>query len=206
MSATSRTNTKFSIITPSYLKMYKNSADDRVNKFIRAVDSVINQSYKSWELIIVSDGCDLTIDIYKKMYQMYYPKIQCLSINKQKGNFSGSVRQIGINISKGEYITYLDTDDYFEKNHLSNISSQLKNYDWVYYNNNIGGEIKNIDYYLATTSSITHKNNLNISWDNANGYGHETKVIYDLYKKYSNHAKIKYTGYVVCHTVNGINI
>lgn len=198
---------RFSIIMPSYLDDYKNAAKDREVKFVRAVDSVINQSFKDWQLIIIADGCDKTVNLYKQAngYRMYFPKIKCLKINKQKGNFVGLVRQKGINISDGEYITYLDTDDYFKTDHLQKLNDQLNDKDWVYYNNNISGKIRNIDYYMMTTSSITHKRLLDVTWDGCNGYGQDFNFAYQLYEKYPNHEKIDYPGYVVCHTINGID-
>ena len=46
-----------SVIMASYLGEYENSASDRKTKFIRAVDSFVNQTYKDAELIIISYGC-----------------------------------------------------------------------------------------------------------------------------------------------------
>ena len=58
--------TKFSIIMPSYLGDYPNSATDKEDKLIRAIESVLQQTYKNWELIIIADGCDKTINLLKK--------------------------------------------------------------------------------------------------------------------------------------------
>jgi len=197
---------KFSIIMPSYLGEYVNCAKDRDIKFKRAVDSVIKQLFEDWELIIISDGCHETVDIYKSDYIHLYPKVQCIYIDKQQGNFVGIVRQKGIEISKGKYITYLDTDDYFNDDHLQKLEPQLKSYDWVYYDNFINGKIREIDYYRMTTSSVTHKNSLDVTWKGCNGYGQDFNFAYQLYKNFPNHAKISYTGYVVCHTVGGVDL
>lgn len=58
------TEPMFSIVMPSYLGDYNSSAGpsatNRVEKFIRAVDSVLAQTFGSWELLIVADGCEKT--------------------------------------------------------------------------------------------------------------------------------------------------
>ena len=44
-----------SVIMPSYLGAYKNAAKDRDRKIVRAINSVVRQTYKDWELIIIAD-------------------------------------------------------------------------------------------------------------------------------------------------------
>ena len=51
---------KFSVIMASYLGNYPGCANNREAKFIRSVKSFLNQSYDNKELIIVSDGCEIT--------------------------------------------------------------------------------------------------------------------------------------------------
>ena len=56
-----------SIIMPSYLGAYRKSAKDREVKLRRAVKSVIHQEYDDWELIIVADVCERTVEIIKEI-------------------------------------------------------------------------------------------------------------------------------------------
>ena len=82
----------------------------------RTIKSVTRQNFKDYEIILVDDcSIDGTIDLVKKNYG---DKIKILSTKK---NFGGPAisRNIGINISKGNWISFLDADDYWFKNRLS---------------------------------------------------------------------------------------
>ena len=120
-----------SIIMPSYLGEYRGAAKDRPAKFIRAVDSVLEQTVDEWELIIVSDGCDETARIYQGMYRD--PRISCLKIPKQE-MWSTTVRNIGLERASGEIVAYLDTDDYFGIDHLRIVRDTFVEGDWGWFN------------------------------------------------------------------------
>lgn len=87
-----------SIIMPTY-------NDERYVE--RAINSVISQSFQNWELIIVNDGStDSTGEILKK-----YASEKIKVITKSHSGVSAS-RNIGIKFAKGQYIAFLDSDDY----------------------------------------------------------------------------------------------
>jgi len=74
----------------------------------RAIESVIKQTYKNIEIIIIDDGStDRTADIIKSLKD---PRI-IYFYQKSKGQ--GAARNYGIVKSKGEYITFLDADDFY---------------------------------------------------------------------------------------------
>jgi len=87
----------------------------------KAIKSVISQSYKNWELIIVDDGStDNTNEVVGKYIndsriKYWYQQNQerCVARNK------------GIKESQGEYICFLDSDDYFLECHLQNLHDKL---------------------------------------------------------------------------------
>ena len=56
-----------SIIMPSYLGAYKHAAKDRDKKIVRAIYSVCRQTYKDWELVVIADGCNKTVDIVQEI-------------------------------------------------------------------------------------------------------------------------------------------
>ena len=81
----------------------------------RAVNSVIAQVFKDWELIIVDDGSiDNTFDIVSG-YQKEFQNIRYIKHSNRK---LGLTRNAGIQSSVGDYVTFLDTDDEYKPGHL----------------------------------------------------------------------------------------
>ncbi len=80
----------------------------------RAIESVLKQTYKNWELIIVDDAStDGTEELFKDI-SLQDERIQYHKLEKNGG--ACIARNMGIRLSKGEYITFLDSDDeYFPK-------------------------------------------------------------------------------------------
>lgn len=101
---------KFSIIIPVY----------NVEKYLKkCLDSVFNQTYKDYEVIVVNDGTkDNSMDIVKD----YNVKV----IN-QKNQGLSAARNAGVKVATGDYLIFLDSDDYWEKNLLKELSKSLKN-------------------------------------------------------------------------------
>jgi glycosyltransferase involved in cell wall biosynthesis len=95
---------KVSVIIPTY----------NCGKFIKAsVESVLNQSFTNFELLVIDDGStDNTHEIIRNI------KDSRLIYIKTENNGVSSARNKGIEISKGEYIAFLDADDLWEKSKL----------------------------------------------------------------------------------------
>lgn len=110
-----------SIIMPSYLGEYPGSRKDPDKKFIRAVESFRSQNLKEKELIIVSDGCEITNQIYQNHWENDLT-ISLIKVEKQKG-WPGKLREAARCFAKYEWIGYLDSDDMFSLNYLNNISN-----------------------------------------------------------------------------------
>lgn len=185
----------------SYLGHFKGCASYRQQKFIRAVDSCINQTDSDFELIIVSDGCNDTMRIYQELYK-HFPYIKCVQINKQKV-WSGVVRNIGIKYATGEYITYLDTDDVLGRNHIK-ILNENAHTDWYWYDdyrmNAKYFPVENhcqLIYGQCGTSNVTHRKSLGVVWNDST-YQHDWKFIQEL-MKHENYRKIQPCEYYICH-------
>lgn len=100
-----------SIIMPVY-----NSA-----KFLEsAIESVINQSYDDWELILVDDGSS---DGSEKICDLYINKDQRIRVYHKKNDGVCSARNVGIGVAKGEYISFIDNDDIYDKDYLRILTS-----------------------------------------------------------------------------------
>ena len=95
------------------------------SKFIKkSIESVLSQSYKNLELIIVDDcSLDGTIKIIKKFKE----KDSRIRIFKTKKNSSvvSAPRNIGIQKARGDYFAFLDSDDFWHKDKLINQINQL---------------------------------------------------------------------------------
>jgi glycosyltransferase involved in cell wall biosynthesis len=105
-------NLFFSIIIPTY---------NRAHRIEKAIDSVINQSFKNWELIIIDDcSTDSTSDIvsgYTDDRLRYYKNNE----NLERCNS----RNRGIDLANGEYICFLDSDDYHLPQHLELLYNEI---------------------------------------------------------------------------------
>lgn len=95
---------KVSIIIPMY-----NSA-----KYIkRCIDSILNQKYKDFEIIIINDG---STDNSLKICEEYDDNR--LKIFSKKNEGVGAARNYGLDIANGDYILFIDSDDCIDDNYL----------------------------------------------------------------------------------------
>lgn len=104
----------FSVIIPLYNKA----------SFVRkTLDSVLNQNFEDYEVIIVNDG---STDNGLELIQRY--SNSKIKIINQVNQGVSIARNNGIRVSKGKYISFLDADDLWKKNHLSEVFKAAENY------------------------------------------------------------------------------
>ena len=105
---------KVSIIVPVY----------NVERYIvRSMDSLVNQTLKDIEIIVVNDGSTDNSKKLIEIYQKKYPnKIKL--VDKKNGGLSDA-RNYGIPHATGEYIAFLDSDDYVEL-HMKKCTTRQK--------------------------------------------------------------------------------
>ncbi len=94
-----------SVIVPTY---------NRANLIGETIQSVIDQSYRNWELIIVDDGS--ADDTKKRIEEFNDERIRYFII--EHCGIIGKVRNEGMNLARGEYIAFLDSDDLWQWNKL----------------------------------------------------------------------------------------
>jgi glycosyltransferase involved in cell wall biosynthesis len=201
---------EFSIIIASYLSNYKDCATYREQKFIRAVDSCLNQTFKDFEIIIVADGCLRTKILFDKYYSSF-EQVKLVEIPKQIA-FSGKIRNAGIDNATGRYITYLDTDDKLGRNHLQIIADNLAYFDWVYYDDYLMQlnykpklNVCELKSGKCGTSNVTHKRFPEIRW-NHSGYAKDDLGFIGDLKKMPNHGKIVTPEYFICHQPRRVDV
>lgn len=189
---------KVSIIIPSSLAKRKFQAADPQKKLIRAVESALNQDYKDIEVIVVADGCWMTLELLDDM------NIKTIYIEKQPP-FSGNVRNAGIEAATGDVICYLDADDYLGTDHVSTIVKHFTG-DWVWFNDLTLVRDKFIERECSLkqsfcgTSNIAHKRSMKARWLAQNKYGYDDwNFIQELKKESPDGVKIETPSYIVCH-------
>lgn len=101
----------FSVILPTF---------NRASIIQNAIDSVLNQKFKNWELIVVDDGsADNTEDIVRQ-----YDDVRIKYMWKTNEERS-IARNYGIERALGEYICFLDSDDQYLENHFEVLSKEI---------------------------------------------------------------------------------
>ena len=110
-------NELISIVIPIY----------NVEKYIeKCLDSVIKQTYKNIEIILVDDGSPDNCGKICDSYANNDKRIQV--IHKENGGLSDA-RNVGIERANGKYITFVDSDDYIELDYIEYLYTLIKKYN-----------------------------------------------------------------------------
>ncbi|SEK45556.1 Glycosyl transferase family 2 [Pseudobutyrivibrio ruminis] len=130
-----------SVIVPVY----------NAEKYIdRCINSILNQSYKSIELVLVDDGSqDKSMSICKK-YECYDNVV----IITQANAGAAAARNKGLEVAKGDYVIFVDSDDWIESSHIYNMINAINDngqlvicgYKEIYHNKEIVKSPKNKTY------------------------------------------------------------
>ena len=105
---------KVSVIVPVY----------NGSKYIStSLYSIINQNFKDFELIIINDGStDDSLDIISEILSNEDINYQIIT---QENKGASNARNHGLKLAKGDYILFVDVDDYIEKNHIKYLYNEL---------------------------------------------------------------------------------
>lgn len=106
-------NIQYSIIVPVF------NAETTLNE---CVDSILKQEYKNFELILVDDGSK---DSSPKICDEYAKKDERVIVLHQKNSGVSAARNSGLDIARGEWITFIDSDDFIEQNFLGDIDNDV---------------------------------------------------------------------------------
>ena len=132
------------------------SAYNIENYVKRAIDSVLNQTFKNYELLVIDDcSTDSTVEVIK---QVVGQNAKILQTKKNSGTAAAS-RNIAIENAQGEYLLFLDGDDELYSNEtLKEIDEHIKEnkYDIIYFGYENVGQTENY-YRISTKENSTRE-------------------------------------------------
>lgn len=113
-------NPKISVIVPVY----------NVEKYLRrCIDSILSQTFSDFELLLIDDGSkDKSGDICDE----YVAKDVRIKVFHKANAGVSSARNLGLDKAKGEFIFFVDSDDFLDKTHLENYSKDIDNFDLIF--------------------------------------------------------------------------
>lgn len=112
----------FSLIIPVY----------NVELYLRqCLDSVLNQNFDNYEVICINDG---STDGSGAILDEYSKKNDSIKVISQKNKGLSAARNAGIKAAKGDYVFFLDSDDWIEKDTLKILSESISNEDVICFN------------------------------------------------------------------------
>lgn len=143
---------KISVIIPAY------NAEKTI---VKCLDSIINQTYKNLEIIVINDAStDNTLSIINK----YKNDIKIINNKENKG--IGYSRNTGVKNATGDYISFIDSDDYIETNMYEKLINEIKDNDLIIFNyNKIVNSKTYSNEYNFLNRVVNFKNNPEILLD-----------------------------------------
>lgn len=193
-------NVKVSIIMPTF---------NREQTIKKAIDSIIDQSFNNWELIIVDDG---STDDTKKILNSYKDDHR-ISVIPGKHEGVSRARNTGLRKTTGEYIFYLDSDNEWKKDYILLMLICLieDNLDCAYSGVEVIDDNKNIIGYRG--NEFDWSSCLEANYIDLNVFGHKRSLIlecglfdeklrrmvdWDLILRYTKYRNVKYVPFIGC--------
>lgn len=140
--------TLISIITPAY------NCKDLIKK---TYESVLSQTYKNWEWIIIEDHS--IDDSYEYIKELIKDDKRIILLRTERNSGAAIARNIGIQKAKGRFIAFLDADDIWKKSKLEEqVNFMLKNnYEFTYTDYDLLFPKGNIRPYVSKKNKTTYK-------------------------------------------------
>ncbi len=145
-----KTEPLISVIVPVY------NVEQYLNK---CVDSIINQTYKNLEIILVDDGSP---DNCGEICEKYAQKDDRIKVIHKENGGQGSARNMGLDISKGEYIAFVDSDDWIDSDMYECMMSDLLEHSadmsmcnfWIVNGEKISAEAEQEDIIIMNNKQL----------------------------------------------------
>ena len=151
-------NIKVSVIVPVY-----NASEYIAN----TLNSIINQDFDGYELIVIDDGsADNSLEIINKtLHNASIPN----QVIYQDNSGVSVARNVGIDASKGDYLVFIDADDYVTPNHISTLYNGESDFSLTLYVKKEGEKLTQLDTYsedvISTEEFIKKELNMQITFN-----------------------------------------
>ncbi len=117
--STNNNHPLISVIVPVY----------KVEKYLRrCIESILNQTYTNLEIILVDDGSP---DNCGAICNEYAEKDSRITVIHQENKGLSAARNSGLDICTGEYVTFIDSDDYVGNDYFSHLYNNISDVDYV---------------------------------------------------------------------------
>ena len=151
-------NFKVSVIVPVY------NASEYISN---TLDSIINQDFDGYELIVIDDGStDNSLEIINTTLEN--AQLPNRVIHQDNAGVSVA-RNVGIEASKGDYLVFIDADDYVTPNHLSTLYNGKSDFSLTLYVKKDGDNLTQLDTYaediISTEDFIKKELNMQITFN-----------------------------------------
>lgn len=155
----------------------------------KCLDSIIAQNYKNLEIILINDG---STDRSKEICEEYEKKDNRIKLISTVNRGASSARNLGLDTAQGDYISFIDADDYISKDFYTYLYNYMIKYnaDIVECNSvkvKEDNEYNDESFYIPKTEEIIECNNIGalirLYGDEQEFYGKAIVVWNKLYKK-----------------------
>ena len=137
-------NQLISIIVPVY----------NVEEYLKqCLDSILGQTYRNWELILVNDG---STDGSGQICQEYVEKDARFRYFEKENGGQSEARNYGIEQAQGEYLTFVDSDDWVTETYIEELYSKLRHYN---------ADISITNYFIFQESNATFYKHVFEPWE-----------------------------------------
>lgn len=175
---------KISIIVPVY-----NS-----EKYLeKCISSLIYQTYKNLEIIVVNDG---SIDKSKSVINKFSKKDGRIKVINKKNSGVSDTRNVGINASSGDYLLFVDSDDYIDLEYVEKSVQYIEQNDLDYlkcsYIELVGSTESRVAYYsskIFTKEEVIHEISITDNFSSIGGVFVNKNVIVNNNIKFNNEYK-----------------
>lgn len=133
----------------------------------RCLDSILNSSFKDFEILIIDDG---STDGSQKIIAQYLEKLKKITVYNQPNRGVGFTKKLGIQLASGKYIIFVDADDTIEPNLLFILNKEIENHnpDIVKFNIDEINSSKNKKRYITRDKIFKNGKEALFEWSDIN--------------------------------------